>query len=316
MKAVAAIVQPAPIDIDLIAEQIITALADHRGIGTRIARLEGQLEDARGAARMRRIEIGQLLTKARGAWPASGPKAKGWSEFLARVKLDDSTAVRYINEFRDPTGEDSAQSRAKPTGDRDPALSNFGGNGDPARGSYCTPRKYALAVGSWDLDPFSNPRSHIVSRESCQLERGDNGLLDLGDPGAYLIAGADHRAEPFDIESDDAIIAAASRGRRRATESTRVWLQPDYSFVDDAIAHYGHTRFCALLRWAPDTEWFAKLWPLVRVVAFPIGERLEFEPAPGIETSSSPHAHAFHYTDERDVTDEIRQLCIVLRVDH
>ena len=323
MKPIPAIVEKA-FDADVVAEHVIVALADLKNIEGKIKRVQGQLDDALGAARMRRIELGRWLTKARAAWPERGPNAKGWGQFLERVKIPESTARMYMDEFRDPTGFAEKRGRSaktepdpEPIGDRDTKPANVnGGSGDPLRGSYCTPAKYAAAVGVWDLDPFSNPRSHIVARESCQLERGDNGLLEPGNPGAYLLAGADQRVEPFDIASDDAIVAAANRGRRRATESTRVWIQPPYEIVEEAIAHYGHTRFCALLRFDPSTDWFAALWVLTHVIAIPVGERLEFEAPPGIETSANPYPHAFYYADERDVTPAIRELCIVLRVEH
>lgn len=313
MKPIPAIVEPAQVDVDTIAQHVIVAVADLSGAERAIERLTGQLDAARATAEQRRLDIGRWLVKVRPQWPERGPNAKGWGEFLKRVGLEQSTAWRYMDlakpGFMSPH-ENSG------VGDRDvKPVNGNGGSGDPTRGTYCTPAKYAAAVGPWDLDPFSNPRSHIVARESCQLERGDNGLLDPGYPGAYLLAGADRPVAPFDIHDDEAIIAAASRGRRRASESTRVWIQPPYSIVEQAIAHYGHTRFCALLRFDPSTEWFAALWKLTKVVAIPFGERLEFEGPPDIETSANPYPHAFYYADELDVTPAIRELCIVLRVE-
>jgi hypothetical protein len=319
VKPIPAIVEKAQVDVDLVEKQLAVALAGERDARNSAERHEKLGEAARATEQARRTEIGRLLLKARGAWPERGPNAKGWGEFLKRVQLDDSTAHRYMQEAKDPSflSRQRAVRENSGAGESGPApVNGNGGSGDPARGTYCTPAKYAAAVGAWDLDPFSNPRSRIVSRESCQLERGDNGLLDPELPGSYLLAGADRPTEPFDIESDDAIVAAAARGRRRATESTRVWIQPPYSIVEAAIAHYGHTRFCALLRFDPSTEWFAVLWKLTRVVAIPFGERLEFEGPPDIETSANPYPHAFYYADERDVTPAIRELCIVLRVEH
>jgi len=60
-----------------------------------------------------RIEVGVLLAKVRATFPASGSKAKGWGEFLARVKIDDSTAVRYMEAARASScPQDSAHSFA------------------------------------------------------------------------------------------------------------------------------------------------------------------------------------------------------------
>lgn len=351
MKAIAAIVEPAQIDVDLIAERIIVAIADHRGIETKISRLEGQLGDARGAARMRRIEIGRLLLKARRAWPERGPNAKGWGEFCAKVQLADSTARMYMDECRDP--EAFADKRAKTSSDQDEpdpsdgprvtpapresepapfrqlteadlvqALGRLdpdarkrvlktdkanvkGGSGETDRGMWCTSAKWAAAVGPWELDPFSNPRSRILSGKRCMLEDGGDafGGETPGETiGRYRTGTSHGQASAIGVADYDA----------------RVWIQPPYELVAQAIAHFGHARFCALLRWSPDVKaWFPQLWQLTAVVCFPLGERMEFDPPPGVEKSGDmPFPHALYYADERDVTDEVRKLCIVWRVDH
>jgi DNA N-6-adenine-methyltransferase (Dam) len=41
---------------------------------------------------------------------------------------------------------------------------------------WCTPKSLAELLGPFDLDPCSNPRSHILSRTSLMLENGENGL--------------------------------------------------------------------------------------------------------------------------------------------
>lgn len=162
-----------------------------------------------------------------------------------------------------------------------------GKSGDPARGAYCTPKKWADLVGPWDLDPFSNPRSHIVSTHACMLERGDNGLAIADEPGTYRFGGEVHRA----------------------TESTRVFIQPPYDIVLDAIAHYGHTRFCALLRFDPSTEWFMRLRQLVELIAVPLRDRIDFEPPPGIEASANPQPHAFYFAYRDDAPPALLRRC-------
>lgn len=47
---------------------------------------------------------------------------------------------------------------------------------DPTSDAWTTPLWVAELVGRWDLDPASNPRSHIRARRSYQLERGEDGL--------------------------------------------------------------------------------------------------------------------------------------------
>jgi len=301
-------VKPIPAIVESDVEQVAIEIAE----AYRALRLV-EADEARivRAAGEHRLHVGRLLVAARSRWPERGPRAKGWGELLKRVGMEQPTAWRYMelagyvaktfgpNETPDriPTYAEAGLDKPR---DREVApVNGNGGSGDPARGTYCTPAKYAAAVGPWDLDPFSNPRSHVVADIRCMLENGGDGLVDPGQPGSCRWGGD----QP---------------GHSVAEPDWRVWIQPPYSnaMVQQAIAHYGHTRFCALLRFDPSTEWFAALWKLTRVVAIPFGERIEFEGPPDIETSANPYPHAFYYADERDVTPAIRELCIVLRVDH
>lgn len=172
-----------------------------------------------------------------------------------------------------------------------------GGSGEVDRGSWCTPRAWASRVGPMDVDPFSNPRSHVAATARCMLEDGGDGLVDGAPAGRY-------RVGPF-VPGAIATVARAA---------TRVWLQPPYDIVDRAIAHYGHTRFVALLRFAPDTKWFQRLFPLTRLICFPL-ERLAFEPPPGVESSGgAPYPHALYYARAEDATREVLDACAVWRV--
>jgi hypothetical protein len=148
---------------------------------------------------------------------------------------------------------------------------------EPDRDTWCTPRGLALMVGPWDLDPCSNPRSHIVSRSAFSLETGRNGL------------------------------ALA----RYVSRSTRVWCNPPYSHgnVIKWVLAYRHTRFCFLVRHDPSTEWWAALWPYVGVMATPI-ERVAFEPPPGVEEApGSPFPHVLLYASPDDVTEAVSRAC-------
>jgi len=355
MRQIPAIVEPAQVDLDLIGKQLDVALAGRADAERTTERHEKAAAVSRETARMRRLEIGQLLTRARGAWPARGPAPNGvagsWAEFLAAHKLDDATARRYMDEYRDPEGfahkprvsetqrgdieDDDDQTGAKAphpvppaqvlftelTADqvidaikrlkpedrkrvlRDGKANAKGGSGEVDRGTWCTSSEWARAIGTWDHDPFSNPRSHIASVTRCMLEDGGDafgGGRPGEHPGNYLL-GERH-------------------GYRSgvADELTRVWIQPPYDLVPQAIAHYGHTRFCALLRWSPDVKaWFPDLWRRTAVVCHPFGERMEFEPPPGVEKSGDmPFPHALLYAHAADVTDEVRARCIVHEVDH
>lgn len=180
-----------------------------------------------------------------------------------------------------------------------------GGSGEVDRGMWCTSKEWAVAVGAWDLDPFSNPRSHILSAARCMLEDGGDafGGGKPGDSAGLYLTGNSHGVQPMS---------------GRADELTRVWIQPPYELVAQAIAHYGHTRFCALLRWSPDVKaWFPELWRRTAVVCHPWCERMEFEPPPGVSSSGDmPYPHALYYAHEADVTDEVRARCLVWRINH
>lgn len=166
-----------------------------------------------------------------------------------------------------------------------------GGSGDPARGAYCTPKWLADAVGAWDLDPFANPRSHVVAERRCMLETGGNGLLDAAVAGSY----------------------SAPPAFGRADANTRVWVQPPYDIVEEVLAHYGHTRFCALLRFDASTRWFQTLYRLAALVCVPRLRRIEFEPPPGVVASKNPYPHALFYARAEDATPRVLRACIAWR---
>lgn len=167
---------------------------------------------------------------------------------------------------------------------------------DEQRGAWCTPKKYAEAVGQFHLDPFSNYRSHIASDFACWLERGDDGFgvgAPLDKPGAFYVG---------------------SRGYQYASEDWRVWIQPDYEYVLEAIAHYKHTRFTALLRLDPSTQWFDELFAVSELILVPKGDRIEFDPPPGVKASSNPFPHGLFYRHAEDATAEIHNMCFEWRV--
>jgi hypothetical protein len=158
----------------------------------------------------------------------------------------------------------------------------YGGTGDPNRGTWCTPKDIADRVGSFDLDPFSNPRSHVVAKHCCMLEDGGDGFGD-GTVGMFRVG------DGFP---------------QRVTADWRVWLQPPYELVAQALDHYGHTQFCALLRFDPRTRWFARLYRMVELVC--VLRKCEFEPPPEItEHNANPFPHALYYARATDATDAV-----------
>lgn len=190
----------------------------------------------------------------------------------ARVKnVDTEAMLRRIAELEKKLAKAKAEK----------AKNVHGGSGKKNRGSWCTPKDWAEAVGPWDLDPFTNPFSHIVSADRCMLEDGGDGFGDRSAPGVYRVATGELKI---------------------ADENTRVWGQPDYrkGFVIDAIEHYGHTRFCFLLRFDTRTKWFKRLYALSGLVC--VARKIEFEPPPGVKASANPFPHALFYRNPKDVT--------------
>jgi hypothetical protein len=151
----------------------------------------------------------------------------------------------------------------------------------PDRDTWVTPRWLADAVGVWDLDPCTNPRSHVRAATTYQLERGEDGLAEAA----------------------------------RWAPSTRAFLNCPYSAgqVIRWVRAYRHTRFCFLVRLDPSTEWFAELYAASEVLMVPRGRRIDFEPPPGVKASSNPFPHVLAYADHRDVTPAIEAMCFEWR---
>ncbi|HEY1814873.1 MAG TPA: hypothetical protein VGG74_21145 [Kofleriaceae bacterium] len=186
----------------------------------------------------------------------------------------------------------AARARARLDTTEAPSPGNVrGGSGDPSRGAWVTRKEVADAVGTWTLDPFSNPRSHIVCDHRCMLEDGGDGFGD-GTPGMFRVG------DGYPM---------------RATADWRVWLQPPYAkgWVDRALDHYGHTRFCALLRFDPRPPWFDRVYALARFVV--VLKSSDFEPPPGADDPGSTFPHALFYADPSDVTAEALRLGVSWR---
>jgi len=164
------------------------------------------------------------------------------------------------------------------------------------RGAWCSPLSITSAVGTFDADPFTNPRSTLDARIKCMLERGDDGFgfdrrgirgtlyrnPDHGNTGGYVTLGKQHT----------------------------VWIQPPYDIVQEALDHYEHTRYTALLRFDPSTAWFDWLWNRAEAIMVPRQDRLEFVPPPGVKASSNPFPHGLFYRLADDVPAPVRDLCL------
>lgn len=187
------------------------------------------------------------------------------------------------------------------------------------RGAWCSPVEYTDAAGPFDVDPFTNPRSTLVARHTCMLERGDDGFgLAMRDvPGCFYVnpkhceecLGQGVVTVPREV-SDVGHRRCESCGYRVAHDTWRMWMQPPYDIVPEAIEHYGHTRFVALLRLDTSTGWFETLWNLCEVIMVPRGDRLEFVPPPGVKASSNPFPHGLYYRHAEDAPEAIKALCV------
>lgn len=172
----------------------------------------------------------------------------------------------------------------QPSGTQSP-INVRGNSKDPNRGTWCTPKAVAEAIGPFDLDPFSNPRSHIASTHTCMLERQDDGLGGPTDSGQYW---------------------TAKDGFGFTDANTRVFLQPPYGIVLNAFNHYAHTRWTALLRFDPRPEWWHRIYNASELVAVLV---VEFEPPPGVSSNGgNSFPHALYYKRAEDVTPAVLRM--------
>ena len=194
------------------------------------------------------------------------------------------------------------------------------------RGAWCSPPEWcerAMAGKPFDVDPFTNPRSTLEALLKCMLERGDDGFgLDKrSEVGAFYINPENcsqcqgtgcvvdpDRIATAEVESD-ALVDCDACGYHIADENTRLWFQPPYDIVIEALQHYGHTRFVALLRLDTSTVWFTMLWQLAEVIMVPRRDRLDFVPPPGVKASSNPFPHGLYYRRAADVPQSVIEHC-------
>lgn len=122
--------------------------------------------------------------------------------------------------------------------------------------TWCTPLDLARLVGWFDLDPCSNPRSHIRAGHSYSLENGEDGL------GLPWFGS--------------------------------VWCNPPYScplpWARRLADHNG--PWCALVKLDPSTRWWATLMEASPTVA-PFRKRIKFE---GDRAMTAPFPCALVYS--------------------
>lgn len=110
MRDPVAEVRPA-VDVDALARSVRqkhVALQDAERAEKRTAE---QAEQAREAAGRLRLDLGRSLIQARKGWPARGPKAKGWGDFLREQGIGEQSArewmrlAGYVEEISKPDGD-------------------------------------------------------------------------------------------------------------------------------------------------------------------------------------------------------------------
>jgi hypothetical protein len=146
-------------------------------------------------------------------------------------------------------------------------------------------KRIADIVGRFHLDPFSNPRSHIVADAELHARARRR-----------RASATDRRAATGSRRK-----GSSARPRRRASGSS------PYSVVLDAFEHYAHTRWCALLRFDPRRDHLVPAH-LPRTQLVVVLRKCEFEPPPGVPSSSNPTIHALYYANADDVTDAVLRL--------
>lgn len=130
------------------------------------------------------------------------------------------------------------------------------------RDAWCTPREIAELIGPVDLDPCSNERSHIQAANTlCGRSADDCGLSIAPVMPSWI----------------------------------RAFINPPYSRgqVIRWVDAYLHVDFMFLLRWDPSTTWFKRLMSAKPYIWF-FQNRIEFEPPPGVQSSSNPFPHALY----------------------
>lgn len=306
-------------DVAAITRDVHQALLALRDAESREARLEKNIETAREVTARRRLDLGKELVRARALWPARGPKAKGWGDFLTKLGLDQPRAwemmklAGYVEEISSHSDETQGrvptltEAGAKPAPqlrlvppaavtEHDATVTNCDDDDGPGlivdvppivdvdRDTWCTPAWIAEAIGKFDLDPCSNERSHIRTKHAFRLDRGEDGL-ELA---------------------------------KEVPANWRVFCNPPYSrgSVIRWVKAYAHTRFCFLLKVDPSTDWFEELHKITAVICPPKGSRVEFEAPPGVPpdmAKANPFPHALFYAHEDDLTSTVRRRFFVWR---
>ncbi len=296
MKPIPAIVQPA-IDIEAIAKHLYVEVAGERD-DIRIAeRHEEQAANARASAKARRLRIGALLAKVRGAWPERGPKAKGWGEYLKRFGISEDSALRYIAEVR---GDFPQKSNLREIDTPDP-IGDRPRQGDaPPLALVPDPPSIALTEEQL-LEALDRLNPDARGRIQRSL-RSKQGRENEGNRDAYCTPSAITALLP-EVDLDP---CSNPRSTVRARRTYSLEAGQDGLALPWSGLIYANVPYSAPLPWAEkhdhergeltgagflvNADHSPAWWRLLRkhlTIRLDFDERIEFDPPPGVESSKN-----------------------------
>lgn len=282
---------------------------------------EGSETHWRETAHRRRVELGRALLDVRKLWPRAGRNAKGWGELLARVKLEERTAERYMQlagYVADNPEAEVAPTYAEAGIDRRGTANDMAPERDADVRELAAPPRpgagvYPIAPSA--AMPAADGGDHAVAQdEGPEVDR------DTWCTPQWLA----EAVGPFDVDP-----CTNERSHVRATKklqiergedglamaqfipaTKRVWCNPPYSRgqVIQWVTAYKHTRFVFLLRLDSSTKWFRELFASCELILLS-RKRVNFEPPPGVQGQDVRFPHALFFARAEDATPEIRALC-------
>jgi hypothetical protein len=134
-------------------------------------------ETAQKTASQKRLVVGLALLRVRPAWPERGPNAKGWGEYLKSEGINESNALRWMEEARASLGDEKISAKKGRLAETPHPAEIVGGNPaeqpDPPRKVFGLMADMPLYLGSWQdmladigvvdalvTDPPYSPRVH------------------------------------------------------------------------------------------------------------------------------------------------------------
>jgi len=244
----------------------------------RVQEAERHETRASETAQRRRVELGEQLLRARRLWPRSGPKAKGWGDFIAKIGIPQPRAWEALKsagwvEEQISSGADEikAPSLAESGARKKPPLSlvpDLAPEPEPPdvsamtvpaaaevnRDAWCTPEPIVILLPrELDLDPCSNPYSLVRAKVKCSLESGRCGLKEKWFGMMYA----------------------------------NIPFSEPLPWFEKLVAEYRNLRGAGFM---VNTDQSTKWWKLgisVLLERLDFGERLEFKPPPGVKASKN-----------------------------